>query len=360
MRMHYCLAMFLLLKGSSGLAYEFIYPDAVFMRLASDTFSDAAPIEQMLHDLKGKPVRSGEFAYTHNQLELGVEIDAFEISYLARYDYFLEFSDDTVRLAYIKKNDSPANVVDHYAISLYANHMRTSGLAIAYRFTPAENHALRLKLSYLKATETTLGKLKGRIETRDTDFSADLYLDYSYTEDAFLNRPREQVDGRGATLDVDWHWRVNEDFTFNFAGRDLISLIRFDDITFTRATATTNRISFDSDGTLTSIPALSGVERYRDEIQRFPRRITATGSYRCGEIWVCRAELFAIDRYRFPRLGVERTLPTGILALDYDLGAKALGVRFSNRLFSLQLRTDHTNWDEMDKLELAVQFHWRL
>ncbi|WP_372781676.1 hypothetical protein [Litorivivens sp.] len=354
------LVLMLLITASSLAWSDYLDGMAVYSVLSSDTYSDAAPIEQMLHDLEGAPVRSGDFAYTHNQLEVGVSRGDWAAAVFVRYDYFVEFNDDTVALAYLKKNNATARGEAHYDIDLSANHLRSRGLATAYRFSVHNDWTGQVKVSYVEAWETTYGELSGSVITRDDDFSADLYLDYSYTEDTFLNRPREQVDGKGATLDLELQWQVNDKLQFGFSSRDLLSLIRFDDVTYTRAVATTNRISYDENGRLRSVPALSGEERYRNEIQRFPRRVTLSAGYQYWSQWRLRGELFAIDRYLFPRLGLERDLALGNLHLDYDLEAKAIGVALRKHWYAIQLRTDHTNWDEMDKLEFSLQFNWRL
>lgn len=340
------------------LAADFIDDVGIYSVLESDTYSDAAPIEQMLNDLEGEPVRSGDFAYTHNQLEVGTTLKDWSVGVLVRYDYLVEFNDDTVNLAYLKKNDASANGEAHYNIDLKANHMRSRGLVVGRRFAFYSDLAGRFRVSYLEAWETTNGKLTGNVVTREDDFSADLYLDYSYTEDTFLNRPREQVDGRGATLDLQLSWQINEKLQLDFSGRDLLSFIRFNDVTYTRAVATTNRIRYDENGRLKSVPAVSGEERNRDEIQRFPRRLTLAASHQTWSDWKLRGELFAIDRYLFPRLGLARELAVGNLLVDYDLEAKAVGVAVHSDWFALRLRTDHTNWDEMDKLQLSIQFNW--
>lgn len=340
------------------LASDFLRGLTSYSLLESDTYSDAAPIEQMLNDLEGAPVRSGDFAYTHNQLELGIGKGAWALGVLVRYDYFVEFNDDTVALAYLKKNDADASGEAHYDIDLQANHIRSRGLSLTHQFVLPHQVSGRVKVSYIEAWETTYGELTGNVTTREDDFSADLYLDYSYTEDTFLNRPRDQVDGRGATLDLELNWRINDALQLSFIGQDIVSLIRFDDVTYTRAVATTNRIRFDENGQLSSVPALRGEERFRDEIQRFPRRLTLAASHQTRADWKLRGELFAIDRYLFPRFGVERELSLGNIRLDYDLEAKAVGAALRGRWYALQLRTDHTNWDEMDKLQLSIHFNW--
>jgi len=80
-----------------------------YTEIESSSYSEAMPIKQLLNNLKGSTIKDGNFAYTHNQFEIGHRWEGFELALFWRYDYFLTFSPDTAWLFYLDKNNKSAN-----------------------------------------------------------------------------------------------------------------------------------------------------------------------------------------------------------------------------------------------------------
>ena len=72
----------------------------LFLRANSFAFSEAMPVAQLIDELTGAPPNKGDIAFTYNKSELGVALNDFEISFFQRYDYYIEFSPDTIDLWY--------------------------------------------------------------------------------------------------------------------------------------------------------------------------------------------------------------------------------------------------------------------
>jgi hypothetical protein len=322
--------------------------------IESLSYSQAAPIEQMIHDLDGAPLKSGKFAFTHNQFEIGLRKNDFEFSYFYRYDYYLKFNKDTGQLAYLQRNDLPLPQNTHYNVYLRPNHLRVWGLSAAYFYDIYSQLSLKTRLNYLRATHTTDGYLKGQLNTLNDGYQAQLYLNYGYSRDTLLDRPEEDSDGHGTSLDVDLQWQVNKQLNIDFSGRDILSFVKYRQLTYTTATGNTDNISFDQNGTIDAKPTVSGVERYRDQTQRLASRYSLLGRYQLNSKHALTSELFAYDHHVFPRLGYQRQWREKQWQLSYDLRSNAWGVAISGQYFTLGLRTDATDWEEAKTLEFNV------
>ena len=326
----------------------------------SSSYSQAAPIEQMIHDLDGAPLDSGKFAYTHNQFEIGRRKNNIELSYFYRYDYYLKFNKDTGQLAYLQRNDLPLPTNTHYDVYLRPNHLRAWGLGAAYFYDVSPHLAIKTRLNYLRATHTTDGYLKGQLDTLDDGYQAQLFLNYGYSRDTLLDRPEEDSDGHGASLDVDLHWQVNQKLNVDFSGRDILSFIQYRQLTYTTATANTDNISFDQNGSIDAKPTVSGVERYRDQTQRLATRYSLRGNYQLDTKHTLTSELFAYDRNVFPRLGYQTQWQNKQWQLSYDFRSEALGLKLAGKYFNVGLSSDALDWEDAKALEIQIGVNLQL
>ena len=170
--------------------------DSVYLTLSSISYSEPAPIDQMINNLEGAPVDNGDFAFTHNQIEVGFKKGNWLLAYFHRYDYFLEFNSDTAELAYLDRNDLSIPTSRNFDVYLRANHIRSKGFAVGYEddfFSDSLNASIRL--NYLTSDEFTDGYLAGTVTTLSDGYQGDLILDYQYSEDTLLERPEEDVEG---------------------------------------------------------------------------------------------------------------------------------------------------------------------
>lgn len=345
-------ALFSVMAATTASAGE--QPFEIYSTFISQSFSDTAPIYQIVHNMEGDPVDGGELAFTHNQFEMGERWQQFELSYFWRYDYLMEFNSDTAHLIYINQNNIPVSASKTYDVSLQANHIRSQGIGLGYHFTLTPATTGKIRLNYLTADETTDGKLSGQLTTTPNDYSGDLHLDYNYSRDLLLSREEESVDGRGFSLDLDLQWAISPQWQVALEGRDIYSKVRWDDVTYTIADATTNRISYDPDGTLHSIPAVAGIESYRDHQQTLPSRYNLSSRYQLTEALAIKANLFRYDDYNFYQLAMGWQYKAVILETSYDFTARALGVSISHKNVYMALRTDETDWKQARALELAL------
>lgn len=332
----------------------------LFTQFESESFSEIAPIEQIIHDLEGDPVNPGHFAFTHNQIEVGQQQGNIELSYFLRYDYFVEFSRDTAELAYLLRNDLPLPDNKTYDVDLRANHIFAQGIAAAYRFEFQEMLSGKIKLNYLNVSKTKDGSLRGLLTSQEDSYNANLHLDYGYTEDTLLDRPKNAKTGHGVSLDLDLFWQASDKLTLGLQARDMLSWIRFSKLTYTTADADTNNVSFDEDGRISTKPAVIGVEGFRNQTQKLPHRYSASAKYFINQSDYLRAETFSYNRNVFPRLAYGRQFSEITTQLEYDFRSKALGLAFTGKYLSLKLRSDDLDWEKATHLELAISFKIQL
>lgn len=320
----------------------------------SHSYSEIAPIKQVVDGLEGDPIDSGSFAFTHNQFEVGQRWKGFELAAFWRYDYYLEFDRDTAQLVYLDKNDVAPESGRKYDVYLKANHLISRGIGLGYSYDFTPDLTGRFRLNYLTASEMLDGELKGNVSTDTNTYAGDLRLDYGYSEDILLDRNKESVRGKGYSIDVDLFWQLTDRLDVVFSGRDVYSRIRWKDLTYTQATATTDRISYDENGNLQSIPGIQGREGYRNHTQQLPERYWLTGYYALNDRWTAGAEVFSYDEHLFPRVMLSRQWGALDLQVSYDLEAQAVGVGLANRYIQFLLRADDTDWEKAKALELLL------
>jgi len=99
-----------LMLTALGLSCAFTHADNENWQIHTDidlfAFSEVVSIEQFAKDFKDDLV-SGDTAFTHNNFEIGARYKSFRISYVARFDYITEFTEDTALFHHSKKNLIP-------------------------------------------------------------------------------------------------------------------------------------------------------------------------------------------------------------------------------------------------------------
>ena len=331
----------------------------IHFELISDSYSEGVALHQLINDLEGEAPSSGEVAFTHNQIELGWQQGQWSLGWLARYDYFIEFNGDTLELAYLGENDLPIPE-RQYQVRLQANHLRAQGLWLAQSFRWRDRLQGEWRLNVLKADQNIDGALEGSVQAEASVYDAELYLDYAYTEDKLLRRPEDAADGEGYAIDVSLHWRFNEDFSLSFTAQDLFSEIRWSDASYTQARVNTNNVSYDADGQIDARPLVSGIESFRQESQRLPKRVSLSLQQRINADWGVQYEWYRYDEYDFPRTRLVRHWGDKRLSVEYDWRAQSVGLNWRDRHWQLGFTSDDSNIKKASRVALQAGLFWPL
>jgi hypothetical protein len=343
-----------------------ILPDEqqqTYSQIESNSYSEAMPIKQLINNLKGTEIKNGDFAFTHNQFEIGHRWDAFELALFWRYDYFLTFSPDTAWLFYLDNNvDSNSSNNNHlelknYNVRLNANHIQSQGAAIGYSFYLLPELAVKTRLNYFNSGDMTDGSLSGNITTSADDYTGTLDLDYAYKRDSLLNREEESISGHGVGLDIDIFWQVTDKMSFFVQGRDVFSYIEWSDVTYTQATAITDRVSYDENGLINVVPNISGINAYRNQIQRLPSRYLFDLNYHLKN-WQLAAQLYRYENVNFPRLkfGSREKVLNWHVGYDLKTSAVELGIEHSN--ISFKVKSESLDWNKAHDFALSLSVNY--
>lgn len=367
------LCVFLIISLSITTAYSRepirILPDKkhqTYSEIESISYSEAMPIKQLFNDLEGPEIKDGDFAYTHNQVEIGHRWGAFEIAVFWRYDYFLTFTPDTAWLFYLDKNKNSSNTavgnqpsleLKDYNIDLNANHIQSQGAAIGYSFKLLPELAVKTRLNYFNSGNMTNGSLFGNITASADDYTGTLYLDYAYKHDSLLDREEESILGQGLGVDIDVFWQLTDKLSLYLQGRDVFSYIVWRDVTYTKATAITDRVSYDENGLIHVIPNISGISDYRDEIQRLPNRYLLDLNYQLKN-WQLALQWFRYDKFNFPRLMLGTREKTVNWHVGYDLKTSAVELGLEHSNISFKIKSERFDLSKAHDFSLGLSFNY--
>lgn len=331
-----CLVLWLLPLPAQGADY------GVYTRMESFSFSEIAPIDQIINN---EPVdfTRGELAFTYNRLELGFSWENFRIGYLARYDYRLEFSEDTARFYYEEEGAGrrPSTPKD-YDIYLDVMHQRSQGLAVHYDWQVHDSFRITPSFSLLFAN----GLLDGRIEGQAQFLGNDIYggrldLDYRYVEDFIFERELDGggIRGTGYTLDIAMDWRPGDHWRFHLQTYDLISYIHWRDAPRTVATADVAPEATDDPFERYKDAAIQGKETTGSFRQRITPRTLLGGSFHYRNFSIPLELYIEPDRvFVFPSIAY--SIGNWNLALLAEPRVGAFGLKIGHPWLSLVVLTD--------------------
>lgn len=328
----------------------------VYLLTESDSYSEIAPIKQVLNGLEGSRFERGDLAFSYNKIELGERRGPWEVSLFYRYDYFLEFSGDAAEVAYADKNDQELDKQRRYYLQIEPNHVRAKGIGAAYNFTMTPEIDLRLRANFLRGEALTDGSLEGYVTPFNDRVEGDVSLDYNYSRDTLLKREEERVRGNGLSLDIDLRWAPNADWLLEFSGRDIVSGIWWRDVTYTTATATSNTISYKPDGSIDAKPAVSGKESYRNHRQTLASRLRLSAAYNYSQRISANIALQSYNNYLFPQLGVAWKRAGGRWSSHYDIKRQAVSLGYEGRQFSIGLRADRPSLSKAKAFSLDLSY----
>ena len=331
------------------------------MRANSFAFSESMPVGQLVDELRGAPPNKGDIAFTYNKAELGVTLEDFELSFFQRYDYFIEFSPDTIDLWYGVKNAKEIDENRIFDISLRANHQRSSGVTLAYTYKLEQSFQVKLAASYLYADRLVNGVLTGRVLTFDEDYIGDIYVDYNYTEDILFDRKNDAITGEGYALDVFLDWDASDQLTISLSLEDVISEIIWEQVPVAMGMLSSNRVDFNDDGTVTLKPNLSGSQGFQDYTQRLPLRADLKAHYHFGSRYSGIGRWQRYDDFNYPSMGFSYiTDKHNNVELTYNLVTHGTMITLTSHSYSFHILSDNFSLSRANTLSLGLSLHWSL
>lgn len=317
----------------------------LFSSLASVTYAENISIDAWMDDLHTDDTSPGDNAFTRNASEVGVAFGSMSFAAFSRQDYYLNFSQDTFDLVYQDKNKIPFDTSRRYDIHLDVAHVQISGAKVGYDFSPLKNLQTRIELNVFDAKEVLFGELNGYLMMDNKKIKGDLLLDYNYTEDVVLDRPKTPpASGHGRSIDLELWWQPIDAVNVHLLAEDIYSQIKWSQTPFTQATITTVRTITNKDGSVRRMPSISGREYFREISQTIPRHFQADIGYEFLNRWEVELSQERIDELAFNRLMARYRIWSQVkLGVGYDLSAEAPRLELSSSYFNLVASADSTD-----------------
>lgn len=338
-----------------------------YQNTESFSFSEVSPIKQFAKGLKGPALDNGELAITTSHIELGhkfhisKKIGGISYALYSRFDYFLEFSNDTAIIAYADKNKLPIPEERTYNVDLAAQHIRAHGLKLGYHNSYFNNVNVQFYISLLEANNMIDGRIYGQLSDLSDSPSGELMLDYQYSEDQFFDRERSELTANGYAIDIDIQWHPSPNYYFKIKSKDVFSNIMWKNQDRTVGSATTNRIDFNDEGQLNVRPALSWRESERNLNQKLPIQLTLQGNYNVTSRDTLQLETFRYDTHYFSHAAYHHRFSKKIyVGLSYNVDLKATGFELNTPYFKLNISADNYDYEKAKALEFTLGFYFLL
>lgn len=347
----------------------------VFSRAESFSYSEASPVTAYIDFLIGPPPAGGTTAFSRNNIELGIGYRGVEFSIVHRNDYNISFTPDAAQFAYLNKNRKPIPLDQEFDVDVWANQYQMNGAKVGFQLPLAKTFKLVMAYSHLYGTEAVSGymgkseageggvikmverELGGR--TRKV-LDGNLYADYFYTDDPLFERDAKAPVGQGYAVDFGFEWQVSDSLLVKGMVQDIAGEMRWDNMPYTVAKATSDIVVVDEDGFLEANPNFEGLESYGYFTQKFTERRLLNAMYSWDKVRLG-YEYEGYDVADFNRLVLGyQWSPRWGLDLSNELETSAIGLRLHTPAGSLSFTTDNTDLDYAQTLGFAWNLHLRL
>ena len=322
------------------------------------THGEPIAIKELISDWRGR-FRGGDAAFMQNWFEIGVQRDPWSMSYVSRYDFYIDTHRDTAEVYYLLENKFELESGRAYRAYIDVNHILAHGVRIARNFKRSKELHFNFGVSYLQGQRFTRGKVDGLFTAlSDKDFEYQADVDYHYTKDWLFKRTIHPPDGHGFSIDMTVDWQASPRLNAELRIRDLFSRIYWNESPFTTAVATSDNKTFDDDGFVSVQPAISGVEAE----ERFEQ--TLWWSSRLRLRYQLYAKIEAEMHYHKTKVK-----DIGLLGVRYTYRSNtALSTFWGVNTESVTLSIERPRWgvsftSDHEKLErtrtLGLSFYWR-
>ncbi len=312
------------------------------MDLSSFTYTEPVTIKGAFDQWSGA-FRGGHRQWTANWAEIGITGGGFSLGYLYRRDYDIRFSTDTASVYYRSENKLPMDGQRDYDLELRAHSFEAKGLRLRRCGQDVFGGGSKgcLGLSFFTTRALLDGELRGTARASDdgTGVAYTAEVDYFYTEDHLFDRRVNAPMGQGYAVDVSLSGTVAK-LRYTLDVRDLLARLHWDEAPFTTAVARSSQDTYDEQGRWRIAPAVSGVEGYRDHVQRLSPRVhvrTFVPLVSKTEVALGYRRIFDFE---FSELGLTRKFGTTTLSAFYWSRLEAFGFEIEGPVGVFRLMGD--------------------
>lgn len=330
----------------------------VYTRASTDAYSESVSLHAIGNHLDDE-LKSGDASFIHAWAEVGMQRDGLSFGVFTRYDWKTRYTPDTLTLIHLSENDEAVPAGD-YEVNLDVNHLRASGIRLAWTFAPVEHTRVTLGASWLNASYLIDGSIDASVDiaTNGTVTGAGSFSQF-YSHDYLLGRQVTEPDGSGATIDLalEANWK-KVDVTLSV--QDLFSQIKWRNAPATRGqfdSATTNTVG----GQLVVTPLLSAFEYNAKHTQRLPAITRFTARVPVSERASVGVAALYTQGVTLPRLTGRMSLRPG-LAIDasYETSMQAFGIGIETRWLRISWLADTLDPKQARLMQVSLDFHIEL
>ena len=297
--------------------------------------------------------QSGENAFTFNEFNLTSQYKNFSISYFSRYEWFFDYSKDTMALYGTTVNGTLIDTDKVYDLNLDVHHLNAEGIRLAYLYQLKDIN-LYFAASYLKGRELIEGNATGEVELTGSCgdglecYAGDLDLSYGYSEDALFDRKVNAPKSKyGYGFDIGADWVISEKLFASIYIQDLLAAVVWDDAPYTDASATTATTTVEN-GKYKIDPVITGFEGSGDYKQTLPTKYNLLFSYQLTEqnliytqgFYSFGSTLFHLG-YRFQHM--ESTYGLKLYPVE-----GAIGVEFKNKYLDISITSEPFDYQDTE------------
>lgn len=324
--------------------YHSVHAEEVtfYTLLDSFSFSEPTSINSFLHDFNGD-IQNGEYAFTKNKLEVGVQKGFYSLALVSRYDYFIEFNNGLAQ-AYYSANQGvlPEEGTD-IEVYLKGSHLRSNGIKYGVHWQAMEGMTLLASITGLYADQMVDGEANGEAGYYgENEYRGEIHFDlYSY-KDLLLDMPVPSPKGRGYTIDLRATWQLDPQWYVELNIEDGFSRVKWKDVLYSDLLTTSATVHFDSAGGLQTSPVVSGRQVIEDVTQILPVKYRAQLHYGINELHGVYIDAWHISSYlTMPMVGYSyRPSQNTEFRWRWDVKGEAFGMAYQNKNFKVDVATD--------------------
>jgi len=329
--------------------------------------SPAQPIAAFIDDWDA-PLESGEHAYAQGRLALNIQPVNSAISYgLAwRYDYLMEFSEETAEVYWQYENKQNPTASKSYPLFLEAKHNERVGANIGFTQSMIPNWQLTAQANIWQGLHALDGKVTGTLNSRvlaasesntirDTVDTADAYLDYYYDEPALgeenLGWNPAKPSGYGYSLDLKLTGKLADKTQLNIRGYDVLGRMRWRDMPSTRYA-----LDYDVNGR--PLYSLEGQLITKDITQTLPWRVEASLLHQLDNNWQLGIQGQANEVQDLYQLSASYLLNNNrspfMLTALIEPQTQAMGLALDSQYGGIKVLTDDLDSEKAKRSEISL------
>lgn len=334
---------------------------ALFHYTNIEGYSENLSIYNLINEQQSQSGDS-EFSFTLDETVAGVKYGNWNLATFFRYEWYLNYSADTMRLYQDSLAGSDMQQSKSYQVDLEVEHLRSQGLRLGWYKELNNNFAAHMAASLIDARKMMSGSLTGSaLKSSSGDYQGQLQLDYTYSEDVLFDRQAERPkQAYGYSADLGFDWQIQPEWYLSVYARDVISNIYWDHMPTSTATATTATSYSTSEGYINIKPTISGRHSYHDYVQHMPTKYQAKLSYLASEQQAFSLNNLYVSETLFTDLGWIQQWGSFTSELSYNLQTQAIGCKWHGRSGYIGLKADNLDYRQASYLGLTWGFNLTL